>query len=53
MMIISEDFLFRLEKFGGILINKVTFDRIELDESEAYFYALIKVFLTSILLMTS
>ena len=37
MMTISEDFLFRLEKFGGILINKVTFDRIELDESEAYF----------------
>ena len=31
MMTISEDFLFRLEKFGGILINKVTFDRIELD----------------------
>ena len=28
MITISEDFLFRLEKFGGILINKVTFDRI-------------------------
>ena len=41
MMTISEDFLFRLEKFGGILINKVTFDRIELDESEAYFLYLV------------
>ena len=42
MMTISEDFLFRLEKFGGILINKVTFDRIELDESEAYFLYLVQ-----------
>ena len=42
MMTISEDFLFRLEKFGGIFINKVTFDRIELDESEAYFLYLVQ-----------
>ncbi|MGZ1086350.1 hypothetical protein ACXOYN_06015 [Streptococcus thermophilus] len=49
MMTISEDFLFRLEKFGGILINKVTFDRIELDESEAYFLYLVQIMVLKLL----
>ena len=39
---ISEDILFRLEKFGGILINKTNFDRVELDETEAFFLYLVQ-----------
>ncbi len=39
---ISEDILFRLEKFGGILINKTNFERIELDETEAFFLYLVQ-----------
>ncbi|MCY7191591.1 hypothetical protein [Streptococcus gallolyticus] len=37
MKVISDNILFRLEKFGGILINKSTFDRMELNEVEACF----------------
>lgn len=37
MKVISNNILFRLEKFGGILINKSTFDRMELNEVEACF----------------
>lgn len=42
MRTISEDILFRLEKFGGILINKTNFERIELDETEAFFLYLVQ-----------
>lgn len=39
---ISEAVLFRLEKFGGILINKTNFDWVELDETEAFFLYLVQ-----------
>ncbi|HFI0121670.1 TPA: KxxxW cyclic peptide radical SAM maturase [Streptococcus suis] len=42
MRTISEDILFRLEKFGGILTNKTNFERIELDETEAFFLYLVQ-----------
>ena len=37
MKTVKENLLFRLEKFGGILINKTTFARIELNKLEACF----------------
>ncbi len=39
---ISNNILFRLEKFGGILINKLDFNRIELNRLEASFLYLVQ-----------
>lgn len=42
MYVLSDELLFRVEKNGGILINKNNFSRLELSESESIFLSLVK-----------
>ncbi len=42
MYVLSDELLFRVEKNGGILINKNNFSRLELSKSESIFLSLVK-----------